>query len=86
MLHLPVVSFLALPLDLMMPVFRRGFVGFFLESFPLFLCDSQSQTHYLSSIVSLDTFAHAHTPELPASSKSLERFITPSITDLVRLQ
>lgn len=41
MLHLPVASFLALPLDLMIPVFRRCSGGIFLESFPpfsFFLC------------------------------------------------
>lgn len=41
MLHLPVASFLALPLDLMIPVSWRSFAGVFLESFPpfsFFLC------------------------------------------------
>lgn len=37
MLHLLVVSFLALPLDLMLSVSRCGFVWIFLESFPFFL-------------------------------------------------
>lgn len=72
MLHLLVASFRALPLDLMVPVSRRGFVWIFSGIFFLLFVFSLSlfsgflsiQTRYLSSIVSLDTFAHAHSPEI----------------------
>lgn len=81
MLHLLVASFRALPLDLMVPVSRRrGFVlgfflGFFFPPFCFFSCPpffsevSQSKTRYLSSIVSLDTFAHAHSPGIKCQRK-----------------
>lgn len=73
-------------LGVALPEFFSNLFLLFLFSSVLFLCDSQSQTHYLSSIVSLDTFAHAHTPELPASPKKFGTIHHPSITDLVRLQ
>lgn len=83
MLHLLVASFRALPLDLMVPVSRRGFVWIFswifFSSFLFFLCPFSLgfsiQTRYLSSIVSLDTFAHAHSPK-SAGSKCQKKFGT----------
>lgn len=90
MLHLLVASFRALPLDLMVPVSRRGFVwifsSIFFSSFLFFLCPFSLgfsiQTRYLSSIVSLDTFAHAHSQKSAGASarKSLGRFITLILT------
>lgn len=83
MLHLLVASFRALPLDLMVPVSRRGFVWIFswiffppFCFFPVpFSLGFSIQTRYLSSIVSLDTFAHAHSPTF-AGSKCQKKFGT----------
>lgn len=83
MLHLLLASFRALPLDLMVPVSRRGFVwifsSIFFSSFLFFLCPFSLgfsiQTRYLSSIVSLDTFAHAHSQK-SAGSKCQKKFGT----------
>lgn len=59
-----------------------GLFGFFLGSFFLLFVFSLSfslgfsiQTRYLSSIVSLDTFAHAHSPK-SAGSKCQKKFGT----------
>lgn len=59
-----------------------GLFGFFLGSFFLLFVFSLSfslgfsiQTRYLSSIVSLDTFAHAHSPTF-AGSKCQKKFGT----------
>lgn len=71
-MHLLMASFRALPLDLMMPLSRRRILWiFFLLSYfcppflkNVFLCSFSLtfsvQTRYLSTIVSLGTFAHAH--------------------------
>lgn len=81
-MHLLMASFRALPLDLMMPVSRRRIVWiffsrifvlffyFFLSSFSLTF---SIRTRYLSSIVSLYTFAHAHIATF-ARSKCQKKF------------
>lgn len=90
MLHLLVASFRALPLDLMVPVSRRGFVWLFSWIFfppfcffsVLFLWVSQSK-RAISPALSVWTPSHMRTVRnLPAASarKSLGRFITLILT------